>query len=167
MTKDKKITFDFAEEYDSSVGADYERAVNEMRDVRGRLGNFSLRYFMEAVYGDPYTKTILGESGGDILMKDLRMNAKTVDGGIASQIDMDQLREILVEAHPNKSASQIDAMLSNESGKGKKKQKDALVEQTATIEEESMLSFIADLDDKERNAVLDYIKIQKKGKKTS
>jgi len=165
VVKDKKITFDYAEEYDSSVGADHKRAVDEMRDVRGKLGKFSLRYFMEAVYGDKYTKTILGESGGAIKMKDLRMDITSVDGGIASNIDMEQLREILTEAHPEKSPDQIDSMLSNQAGRGKKEQKKALVEQAEKVKEENLITYLADLGDKERNAVLDYIKIQKKGKK--
>jgi hypothetical protein len=163
--KDKKITFDYSLDYDSSVGADYERAVDEMRDIRGKLGNFSLRFMMEAVYGDEYAKTILGESGGEILMRDINFTAKRVDGGIASNIDLNQLRKILTEAHPNKSSSQIDAMLSNQSGKAKKKQKKALTEQSEKMEEESLVSYLADLDDNERKAVLDYIKIQKRSKK--
>lgn len=160
---DKKINFDFSADYDA--GSEYEQAVTEMRDVRNKLGKFSLRYFMEAVYGDTYTKTILGEAGGEILMKDLKLDAKAVDGGIASQINLGQLREILTEAHPNKSSAEIEAMLSFDSSKGKKKQKAALTEQKTKIEEESLVSYLADLDDNERNAVLDYIKIQKRSKK--
>ena len=165
MDKDKKMTFDFAPEYDSSVGSEYEQTLNEMRDVRGRLGNFTLRFMMEAVYGEKYTKTILGESGGEILMKDLKLDTKGVDGGISSKLDLGQLREILTEAHPEKSSSDIDAMLSTQGGKIKNVRKKALVDQKTRVEEESLVSYLADLDDNERKAVLDYIKIQKGNKK--
>lgn len=49
-----------------------QEAVDDIRKTRATLGKMSLRDSMEAVYGEKYTRRILGETGGeDILMEEL------------------------------------------------------------------------------------------------
>lgn len=50
----------------------------EVRGTRQKLGKFTLRFMVEAVYGDDMAKQILGESGGDILMEDVALDPNVI-----------------------------------------------------------------------------------------
>lgn len=49
-----------------------EDAIRDIRATRQTLGKFTVRDTMEAVYGEAYTRQLMGEDGGkDILMEEL------------------------------------------------------------------------------------------------
>lgn len=105
MTNDGKRKLHWAA---SSIEAEDRRAaLQDVRAARRRLGNFTLRFMMEAVYGDEYTKEVLGESGGNILMRDIKVETTAENGGMKTTINEKQLQGIVEEAHRGKSKKQI------------------------------------------------------------
>lgn len=70
----RDLDFD-AHDRDSLKQKELTEALDDIRKTRSTLGKMSLRDSMEAVYGEAYTRRMLGETGGeDILMEE--MNAR-------------------------------------------------------------------------------------------
>lgn len=54
---------------------DRDDTINSIRDTRSKLGKMTVRDTMEAIYGEAYTRQMLGEDGGkDILMEEMNAN---------------------------------------------------------------------------------------------
>ena len=84
----------------------------DIRKARQTLGDFSLRFFTEAVYGDEHAKRMYGEHGGRIKMKDLKVETRNAGkGAVGVSINKDQMRQILSEAHPEADVDEIELML--------------------------------------------------------
>lgn len=83
------------------------KAISEMRKVRDRLGQFTLRFMMEAIYGDEYTKAVLGESGGNVLMRDIQVETTAEGGSLKTTINEKQLRGIMMDAQKGKTKEEI------------------------------------------------------------
>lgn len=108
MTDKDKLNFQWAgRTLEDMAFKERQQAVQEIHDVRGRLGQFTLRFMMEAIYGDRYTKEVLGESGGDILMRDIQMETVSENGGLKTTINEKQMRGILKEAGRGRSKAEI------------------------------------------------------------
>lgn len=87
-------------------------AQRDIRKARKALGEFSLRFFTEAVYGDEHAKRMYGEHGGRIKMKDLKVETRNAGkGAVGVSINKDQMRQILSEAHPEADGDEIELML--------------------------------------------------------
>lgn len=105
-------------ELDRSIqDRDLADALHDISTSREVLGKFTLRYMMEAVYGDDYTRQILGETGGDILMEDIVLEVDSVDGGIRTKVDQSSLRGQVPEYDPTpEQRRRAVAMLDNQMG---------------------------------------------------
>lgn len=67
----KDLDFDYRDP-ESLERKELHEARSEIRATRERLGKFTVRDTMEAVYGEAYTKQVLGEHGGeDVLMEEM------------------------------------------------------------------------------------------------
>jgi len=87
-------------------------ARRDIRNARNALGEFTLRFFTEAVYGDEHAKKMYGEHGGRIKMKDLKVETRNAGkGAVGVSINKDQMRQILSEAHPDADTDEIEMML--------------------------------------------------------
>lgn len=104
---DDKIPIHFARSLDDMEENERTEAVREMHEVRKRLGSFTLRFMMEAVYGEQYTKAILGESGGDILMGDIEVTTTSESGGLRTTVNEKQLKKIMDDANKGRSREKI------------------------------------------------------------
>ncbi len=143
MSERWKNTSEFLAEKESNVKAE---GVAEIRETRELLGNFSLRYFTEAIYGEEYTRSIFGESGGEIKLKDLEVEfTGKEDGTFSTVIKKEIMEKILQEAHPNKSSEEIEEMATYKPKKGDRAM--------TAIENE-----VAKLNDSERKIILDFMK---------
>ncbi len=83
------------------------RAVKEIRDSRERLGKFTLRDMMEAIYGEKFADTVLGKDGGNILMEELQMDYSIEEGGVKTKFREDQLEKIFGHVHPGLSKDEL------------------------------------------------------------
>lgn len=136
-------TSEFLTEREADAKAE---GVAEIRATRELLGNFSLRYFTEAIYGEEYTRAIFGESGGEIKLKDIEVEfSGKEDGTFSTVIKKEIMEKILQEAHPTKTPDEIEEMATY-----KPKQGDAA---TSAIERE-----VEKLNESERKVILDFMK---------
>ena len=84
----------------------------DIRNARKALGEFTLRFMTEAVYGDEHAKRMYGEHGGQIKMKDLKVETRSAGkGAVGISINKKQMREILHESHPEAEDDEIELML--------------------------------------------------------
>ena len=110
MTKKPKFGFDMTGKSVSEIEAeDRQQAINEVRDIRGRLGQFTLRFMMEAIYGEEYTKQVLGESGGNVLMRDIQVETTSEGGTLKTTVNETQIRSIMEDAQKGKTPEEIAA----------------------------------------------------------
>jgi hypothetical protein len=76
----------------------------DIRNARNALGQFSVRFVTEAIYGDEYAREVFGETGGSELIRDVVIDRKTLGvlaqnvGGPKAKAVAD--REHLVENEP-------------------------------------------------------------------
>lgn len=120
------------------VASERSDTLRDIRKVRETLGEFTLRDMHEAVYGEEFTNIVLGAEGGaEIKMweidHDLVPTGKNGEFRIGS--NREQLREILIEAHPEKTPEQIEALLEAPKQITKQSGMDALKNQEDAVEE--------------------------------
>lgn len=144
MNKDDwEDTHTFLSRLDSETTA---ASVADIRRTKDILGEFTLRYFTEAIYGEEYARATLGESGGDIKLKDLKVEFSTKENGtFGTVVTKETMERILTEAHPSKSKEEIDRMIQQ-----KPEANDAAV---TAIERE-----VAKLDEHDRRVILEFMK---------
>ena len=143
MSRKWGTTREFLTERETNAKAE---GVAEIRATRELLGNFSLRYFTEAIYGEEYTRAIFGESGGEIKLKDIKVEfSGKEDGTFSTVIKKEIMEQILQDAHPDKTFEEIEEMATY-----KPKQGDAA---TSAIERE-----VEKLNESERKVILDFMK---------
>ena len=104
--------------------ADFESAerfdaVAEITETRKKLGEFSVRDMHEAIFGDDFTEMVLGSEGGtDMLMSEVKHDLTMNDNGEAKiEMDRSQLKTLLIEANPNASEVEIEALMKPDSTK--------------------------------------------------
>jgi hypothetical protein len=143
MSRKWRTTSEFLTEREDNSKAE---GVAEIRATRELLGNYSLRYFTEAIYGEEYTRAIFGESGGEIKLKDIEVEfSGKEDGTFSTVIKKEIMEKILQEAHPTKTPEEIEEMAIY-----KPKQGDAA---SSAIERE-----VEKLNESERKIILDFMK---------
>jgi len=86
-------------------------AISDIRRSRARLGEFTLRFAYEAIYGDDVARRILGETGGNIKLKDLKVSIQRdkKTGAIVTKLDEDQMRQLFPHEYGNKQPTQKPA----------------------------------------------------------
>ena len=126
---------------DDMVAEERTQTVREMRDVRNRLGQFTLRFMMEAIYGDEYTRQVLGEDGGQVLMRDIQVETTAENGGLRTTINEKQLKRIMREAHGDRTPEEIK----ESDAKAKKLMKE--LNEFSPEERETIMKFIKKIGD--------------------
>lgn len=158
MTNKDEYSLNLIEDASDYELRERQEAIRDIRDAREKLGNFTLRYMMEAVYGDEYAKKVLGESGGHIKMKDLKTEARRAGpGAVGVRIEKEQLRQILTEAHPELPANEIEKMIEGELKRAQGKSSNQPVpireENTSDVEAE-----LAAMSPEERQVILKFMR---------
>jgi len=97
--------------FEDLLSVDKAEVLADIKESRSKLGKFTLRDMMEAIYGERFTLSVLGRSGGNILMEDLRVEYSTGKDGLHTKISKDQMKEIFGDAHPDQSPEQIKEMV--------------------------------------------------------
>lgn len=86
-----------------------EDAKRDIIDARDRLGQFSIRFVTEAIYGDNVAQQLFGDDGGQELVRDMKIDHRTLKtlagnvGGKRSAVVVERsvLREVEVEEPKN------------------------------------------------------------------
>jgi hypothetical protein len=87
----------------------------DIRDARDRLGQFTVRFVTEAIYGDDYAREVFGEGGGHELIRDLVIDRRAL-GALANNVGGSRAQAVaersgLNEApprQPQKAAEPVD-----------------------------------------------------------
>jgi hypothetical protein len=79
----------------------------DIRDARDRLGQFSVRFVTEAIYGDAYAQEVFGEKGGAELVRDVVIDQRAL-GALVSNVGGPKARavaeKLLEQPKPEKAA---------------------------------------------------------------
>lgn len=144
---------------------DQIETLNEIRSTRQKLGEFTLRDNMEAVYGEDFTKIVLGESGGNVKMKDVETTFTPggAEGEFRYGVRNDQMRKILIEAHPDKTPAQIEQMLAAPEPK-QIAQTNAQIDEAEKRADEGIAEALAKMTDEEKATLVALAKALSKGK---
>lgn len=86
----------------------------DIRTARERLGQFSVRFVTEAIYGDEVARQIWGDDGGEVLVRDVVIDRKVLTnlsdnvGGVRSQRVSQRIMETEPAPQPRKQATEPD-----------------------------------------------------------
>lgn len=91
---------------DSIVLREMDDTRRDILQARERLGQFSVRFVTEAIYGDEYARQIYGDDGGQELIRDLIIDRKTL-GVLADNVGGARAKAV-AERHRLNERSQLE-----------------------------------------------------------
>lgn len=119
-----------------------EESRRDIHESRTKLGQFSLGFMMEAVYGEEYAAKMRGELGDELYemkMADIRLETKSVNGGVSTKLAKDLMEKMPKTKQTKEAKQELQEMLDR---------------QEESIEFGQMVQMLSEMSQEERSVLM-------------